>query len=131
VTINVYMTEKQFTLHWCHSARAKKGLEISAGSDITRYGAWLQADLAMLDDAVDDTGLIVLDIDHGREQRIRVRGRRADQEFTAAAAADDFDAMRAAANDLWDVLEEIYVSSPRDADGNNIYDPDGSESNKP
>jgi len=121
--VRIHMTEKQFTLHWCHALRGKNGLATATGSALVRYGSWLQQNLANLDDAVDDSGTIVLDLQH--EQQLRQRGVRADRRFTAAVEAENLADVLEAATDLWDVLEEAYASAPQN------LAPTGFETSKP
>lgn len=129
MNVLIHMTEKQFTLHWCHSLLAHNGLATASGSALVRYGTSLQDSLMSLDDAVSDSGEIVLDLQH--EQQLRMRGVRADQAFTAAVEAEDMQAVRDVGETLWGVLEEAYLASPQDEDGANTLAPDGSESSKP
>ena len=119
------MTEKQFTLHWCHALRAKNALATSTGSALVRYGSWLQQNLSGLDDAIDDSGAIVLDLQH--EQQLRQRGVRADRAFTAAVEAEDLQSVLSSADELWNVLEEAYAGAPQ----NLAPDPVNMESSKP
>jgi len=124
--VRIHMTEKQFTLHWCHALRARAGVATAGGLALVRYGSWLQQNLSGLDDAIDDSGEIVLDLQH--EQQLRQRGVRADKAFTAAVEAGVFDFesdVRETANALWSVLEEAYASAPQQ------LKPTGSETNKP
>ncbi len=120
----IYMTEEQFTLHWCHAAIAHKKLVDAQLSEIVRYGSWLQALLVQLDDATGDEG-IVINFNEGQYQSLYHAGVRADRAFTAAVEANDYDAMRDAAHRLWDLLRDVYNAAPQN------LAPDGSETNKP
>jgi len=126
MSVFVSMTEEQVTLWWCHYLIAKDDLaEPRNKAEVARLGGWLQAIMAAMAEAENDSSGVEFDLTADEVAKIRERGAAADRRFSRYAEAGSKAGMQRAANWMLKLLGAIFAGAPA------ALEPTGNETDKP